>query len=317
MSTKDEQDMDRNAALANLTDEERAALAEDVSPEETAALEAIAGDEDANDASDGDGDESDASAAAKPAPAAEAKPAAAKPDSPPAAKAADADEDNEPEFRPTFKASLPEDFDAQVTALDDREKDLAAKFKAGEMDADKFIVETRDITSKRSDLNGMRTQASTFESMNAQTARQEWEWTVSKFMRTVKKAEGIDYLGDADKGADFDQFVKVLATKPGNESKDYDWFLAEAHKRTKALHGIADKAAPTDKKSGDKPGDKPASRKPDVSKLPGSLANVPGGDGPGDVGDEFADIDKLSGLEYEMAMAKMSPAQRERFLLAA
>jgi hypothetical protein len=94
-----------------------------------------------------------------------------------------------------------------------------------------------------------------------------------------------------------------------------EWFLSEAHKRTKALHGVAaDKLAP--KADGDK---KPEAktRKPNLDKLPANLSQVPGGDGPGDVGSEFADIDKLDGLAYETALAKMTPSQRERYLATA
>jgi hypothetical protein len=40
---------------------------------------------------------------------------------------------------------------------------------------------------------------------------------------------------------------------------------------------------------------------------------VPGGDGPGDVEGEFAHLDALEGEALESAIAKMSPAQREKF----
>ena len=57
-----------------------------------------------------------------------------------------------------------------------------------------------------------------------------------------------------------------------------------------------------------------AKRKPPVDAAPKTLAQVPGSDGPGDVGSEFADIEALDGMEYEDAIARMSPAQREKFL---
>ena len=34
---------------------------------------------------------------------------------------------------------------------------------------------------------------------------------------------------------------------------------------------------------------------------------------PGDVGSEFADVLSLDGMEFEQAIARMTPAQRERF----
>jgi hypothetical protein len=58
-------------------------------------------------------------------------------------------------------------------------------------------------------------------------------------------------------------------------------------------------------------------RTPPVDAVPATLANVPGGDGPGDVEGEFADVLALDGMAYEAAIARMTPTQRERFLRAA
>ena len=60
--------------------------------------------------------------------------------------------------------------------------------------------------------------------------------------------------------------------------------------------------------------DAKAKRKPPVDAAPTTLAQVPGSDGPGDVSDEFSDVLALDGLEFEEAIARMSPAQREKFL---
>ena len=55
-------------------------------------------------------------------------------------------------------------------------------------------------------------------------------------------------------------------------------------------------------------------RKSPVDALPATLAQVPGSDGPGDVSGEFSELDSLEGLDYEQAIAKMTPVQRERFV---
>ncbi|NCV26639.1 MAG: hypothetical protein EBW58_10600, partial [Betaproteobacteria bacterium] len=103
------------------------------------------------------------------------------------------------------------------------------------------------------------------------------------------------------------------------------WFLTEAHKRVLALHGIATKTPAdqtTDSDSAAKPPVKPADRKPPDRKppldiAPKTLAMIPGGEGPGDVDGEFADVLALEGLAYEQAIARMSSTERERFLRAA
>lgn len=333
-------DAAREAALATLTPEERAAVEDDeLDPNQRAALEEIAGEDDGegdDDASDDAAEEGDADEKADDAKkeAKEEKPAKKeagkegdKDESAEDAGEAD-DEDAEPagaKPRVSLRADLPEDFDDKVKALDAQETELSTKFKAGDIDAEEFIAESKRISKEHGALDALRIKAEMAKEINEQSTEQEWAWTVSKFLRQVKREEGIDYAKDADKGTDFDNFVKALAANPKNNDKDYEWFLVEAHKRTKVLHGIEDKKAPASEKPGEspakktdaKPDAKPASRKAAVDKLPATLAQVPGGDGPGDVTDEFSELDKMDGLEYETALAKMTPAQRERYLRAA
>jgi hypothetical protein len=290
-----ETNLELEAALANLSPEEREALNESaLTEEEIEALKTVAGDEDDGDDEDEDEDEDDDPGAA--AEKAEPEPASVEGDT----------------FRPRYQATLPEDFAAQKQAVDDREAELIAQFKAGEIDAEAFVAESLLVVNKRQSLDVLRTKEEIAKEMAEQSAVQEWQWSVNSFINKVKRDEGIDYGVDAAKAQDFDNFVKVLAASPENADKSHNWFLSEAHKRTKVLHGISEKAAET-------PTPKTApSRKPPTDSLPATLAHVPGGDGPGDVsGDGYENIDKLEGLEYERALASMPKAQREQYLSAA
>lgn len=309
---------DREAALALLSPEERAAIVDELSDDEKAALAAIASGDDDDDA------EAETAAAAKPAvkvapvePAVAVTPAvvAAAPvvAAVPAAAVVVEDDDLDAPFKPHYKVELPADFADQLKAVDDAEVALADKFKAGDVDVNEFLAEQRKIANDRAKLDKIQTKADTFEDLNAQAGAQEWDWHVGRFLRKVDKAEGINYATDPVKGPDFDNFVKALASRPENKDKDFTWFLDEAHKRVKALHGIADKPVVIPSKE-----DKPAGRPAPVGKLPATLALVPGGDGPGDVGgDEFANLDALTGMEYEVALAKLPKEVRERYLAAA
>jgi hypothetical protein len=321
-SMSSEQDLDaaRKLAMAQLSDEERAALEEDeLSPDERAALTAIAGDEgegadeddEDDDSEDDDEDGEDDTKAADKAGKLDVKAAAAD-----TLEGDDADDDAPPPFKPHFKVEVPADLDEQLAALATKEAELAEQMKAGEIDMTEFLAQQRTVAKEIAKLESTRERAATFEEINAQSATQEWNWTVAQFLRKVKKNEGIDYAPDSVMGGDFDTFVKAVAARPENADKDFAFFLTEAHKRVKALHGIADKTVKPEAKP--KPGDKPAARKPGVKNLPADLAHVPGGDGPGDVGDdEYAALDKLEGLEYETALAAMPKAARERYLQAA
>jgi hypothetical protein len=295
--------------LATLTDEERQAIEEGITDSEKEALEALAG-EDGDDDDDDDDSESESGEGAAPVEgkgAAEDPPAASN-EAPPAA--ADDDEPAE-KFKPKYEAALPDDFDAQVKSVQDETRAIAQQFKDGDIDFDEFEAKRSELEAKRDELREMKVKAEIASEMTAQTAQQEWNFTVKSFVRQVAKSEGIDYAADEAKRGDLDMFIKALANDPKNAKQDMAWFLEEAHKRVKALNGVGKQEAPANAKP-----EKP-NRKPPIDAAPKTLAQVPGGEGPGDVGDEFADLDGLDGPDLERAIAKMTPAQREKFAMGA
>ena len=230
---------------------------------------------------------------------------------------------------PRYDSKLPEDFDAQVKSLSDKEAELKRQFKAGELEFDDFDVARTALQSERELLTIARTKAEISQEMNAQTAEQLWVHAVNQFMdstaRLSEAAGGIDYRKDSEKASDLDGFVRSLAARQEHAHQSMDWFLVQAHKRVLALHGMA--AAPArsleaEVADASKPvtttlDRKPLDRKPPLDIAPKTLAMVPGGEGPGDVDGEFAEVLALEGLAYEQAIARMSPTERERFLRAA
>jgi hypothetical protein len=305
-------------ALALLTPEERAAVEDtEYSAEELAAMQGVAGDDDeeSDDKNDGGegaeastGDDADGAAAEDDGKKAESVTDAAQADTGQAAEEVSA----EPaaEFNPRYQAKLPEDFDASVTALKEETRALAEKFKSGEMEFDDYSTQLEALQARRDDLSELRVKASIAADMNTQTAEQQWQFTIDRFTKAVARDEKIDYSKDLEKQADLDTFVKALAGNVANADKSMDWFLTEAHRRVKALHGIAEPVA--EEKKPEKP-----DRKPPIASVPKTLAQVPGSDGPGDVSGEFANVDALEGMDIEAAIAKMTPAQRERYLQGA
>lgn len=311
MSTLDAQ------ALDLLTDEEREAIeGSDLSADEIAGMQRLAGDsaddagtdgDDGNDDDDGD-DADDGNTAATTTPAA-APAAATDPNSAAGAPQTAAK---------GYEAQLPENFQDMVQDLADKEAQLKAKFRSGEIEFDDFEEQRSALTAQRETLTVARTKAEISQEMQAQTAEQVWLNTVGNFLtQTASTPGGIDYRTDAEKGADLDEFVKNLAAKPANADKPMEWFLTQADRRVRALHGLpATGAAPTPTPT---PTPAPAAqgRKPPTEAAPRTLADVPGGDGPGDVGGEFADVLALDGEEYEQAIARMSQSQRDKFLRSA
>jgi len=62
-----------------------------------------------------------------------------------------------------------------------------------------------------------------------------------------------------------------------------------------------------------------ATRRPDLRSVPPSLSAVPnaGADDPSTGESEFAYLEKLSGLELEAELARMSPSKVDRYLRSA
>ncbi len=320
--------------LATMTEEERASILEEQSPEEKAAIVAIDtgsenGPDDDDEEDDADEDEDDEGAApaiADPAPSKVQAPAEGAAAVPTAKEADRLPELPEKAFQPHYQATLPDDFDAQEAAIKSQADALAAEFKGGVIDFEQYRVQADALNRSERSLNEIRLKASLSQEMTAQTQEQEWAHTVQKFLTATAKTD-LDYSKDPGKHADLDMFVKSLANDAKNSDQPAEWFLLEAHKRVKALHGFLGAepkfAEPSARPEGavlrtaaklvSDPNN--PSRKPPLDAVPKTLAQVPGSDGPGDVdGNEFSDVDRLTGDAMEMAIAKMSPAQRDRYM---
>lgn len=295
MSAQDQFDP---ALLETLTPEEREAMQEDMTEDEKAALAAVAGEDD-----DGDDDES----ADENAPPVEADAAA---DDDPAEESAPA-VDAKP-AQQTYRAELPEDFQAQVDDLKTKREELAEKFKAGDIEFDEFRAEDNVLANEERKLDRAITKAEIAAEMNAQKFETEWRSNVIDFTDDIAKNGGIDYRKDLAGQRKLDGFVNQIFADPDNATLTMREVLDKAHAMVKLVYKpAAAAAAATDTKPA---GAKPVGRKPDLSKLPETLAHVPGGDGPGDIGGgEFAALDGLDGFELEQAIARMSPAQRDKF----
>jgi hypothetical protein len=281
------------ALLETLTPEEREAMQEEMTDDEKAALAAIADDDD----EDGDDDAADENA-------------------PPVETAAAAAVEDEPAPAPaTYRAELPEDFQAQVDDLKTKREELAEKFKAGDIEFDEFRAEDTALANEERKLDRAITKAEIANEMNAQKFETEWRSNVLDFTNDVVKNGGIDYRKDLAGQKKLDGFVNQIFSDPDNATLTMREVLDKAHAMVKLVYKPAAAATTTVTTSATeaKPA-KTVSRKPDLSKLPATLAHVPGGDDPTDIGGgEFAALDGLDGFELEQAIARMSPAQRDKF----
>lgn len=322
-----------NDLLSTLSPEERAAIA-DADPDEIAALKNVAGadavDEPDDDKDDDGGEDADAvdapakaAGAAEPTPAKTAEAAAPAELAPAAAQA--------PSFaaqaQPTpmaFAYELPADFDERLAANSAATSALFERLKTGEITIEDLQAEQKALNDEQRQLDSMRIQRDISIQSQQQLMQAQRQMAVARLFDAAKEpsAGGIDYRADPAKARDLDQFVRLLAGDPAHEDKPLDWFLTEGHRRVRVLHGDA-AAAPTvapAKAAAVDPvkakADAVARRRQDMNDLPKSLSQVPGGDGPGDVGGEFDDIMQLEGEAFERAiegLAKTNPARYAKF----
>lgn len=346
MSAKQDDDL-----MDTLTDEEREAMADDgMSDEDRNALAAVAGDADPakvvkpddaegddedddgeDDEDDDDDDDSDAAGAdaGEGAQAGQADEATQAADAGQAAQAATEQGDDlanainaeigDKARLVQYDASLPADYEQRTKALSDKQAEINRQFNEGDIDLAERDQALGEIQAERENLLMVRARTEALAAQNEQNARALWQSQIDALMTQAKRPEmgGIDYRTDEAKARQLDRFVKTLAGDDENADKDGAWFLAEAHKLVLARYNITPQRraavnVPTDPKT--VVANAKASRKPALSDVPQNLASVPGSDGPGDVASEFADIEALEGQELEDAIARMSPAQREKFL---
>lgn len=285
-----------------LSDEERAAIEDGLDENEIDAIktpspkdgEGAAADDDDDD--EGDGDEGEGGVEDADSAGADEDPQ---------------DEEPQPEReRRGYRATLPDGYAEQVAAAAQEADALADSFKAGDIDFDEYRAEAAKLDSRRDELAAAKLKAEISAEMNDQSAERQWQDEIDALVSRAAKDDKVDYRNDEAKQRDLDMFVRVLAAEPANAGRPMRWFLDQAHNRVKALHGAP--LAPNT----EQPPAKPASRKPNMAAVPKTLANIPGGEGPGDIADEFSSADGLDGLDFEAAIAKMSPAQREKFARA-
>lgn len=284
--------------LAGLSEEEREALKADET--EVAALKAVAGE----DPDDEPGDDPEPKAADQ-----DRKDAAQKGED----KASDAQpEDDDQPFVPRYAVQEPENYEARMQELTKQRAQVVAQYKEGALELDEMLSQVEALDQQRTDLRLAKEKADLLKEQNEQNAEQLWQWEIQRFMRTVRRTEGIDYT-DPILNAALDVAVKDLANKPEHADKDGEWFLTAAHSLVKQKFGLG---AKEDK---DKPKEDPVKkaveeRKPDLKAVPKNVGDLPrAGDEPTGE-DEFAYLDKLEGIELEQALAKLPKDQVERYL---
>jgi len=313
--------------LATLEPEERAALEADTpSAEDADALARIAGgaegDDDGDDADDGPADEvidADGNpvvqsvAAPAPAPAAAPAPApAAAADGATSAAPAPAAPVVDPDAPREYVSTLPEDYDTKVADLKAEQDALKVKFKDGEIDIDQYTAANEALAEQRAALSEAKITDNVSRQMHERAEFQSREAAVTKLFESAL-GQGVNYDGEPARFEELKATMTALKGMSAWSNRSFQATLNEAHRRVMLVNGITAAAPAAVPAAAPAAAPAPASRRPPIDAAPKTLAQVPGGEGAGDMAGEFADIDRLDGDALEAAIERMSPAQRERY----
>jgi hypothetical protein len=247
---------------------------------------------------------------------------------------ADADADAElDDYVAPYVAPAPENYDQRMKDLEAREEAATAKFQKGEDDAydlGAMLKEHRKIATERAELQAQMERHKTTAEIADQEGQRRWKWEVSRFMKDVRKHEGIDYADSIKLNSALDAEVKALAGKEENADKPGEWFLREAHKKVKATFKIADKGTTPDAKAAAakaaaaKKATEEAARKraqasgkdkvkPNLGGLPAAGDVDLGKDGEGEFSEAEALMEKGDSMKLEAYIAGKSAEWQERW----
>lgn len=280
--------------------------------------ESAEGDDDAK-AEDDDGDDGDGDGEAGDADESEeAEEGAQDADAEEAADAeADSDDDDlsdlgvdlTPPPIPAWKA--PENAEESLKALEAKLEEVATKFDDGDIGAAEFHKQTNAINAERANI----VQA-------VERAQMAFEMRQSHFVNVAKAFIAKNPQYDPEKRPIMYNMIDAEVQRLQRESDDpFDpRLIAKAHKAIQKEIGATAEEPAGKPPAAKKPKGKPHPDLPDKSKkpkVPQTLARIPADEVEDTDGGKFARLERLSDkdpIAYEEALAKMSPADRDRYL---
>jgi len=214
---------------------------------------------------------------------------------------ADTDDDEAPaqQPQPLLNAELPEGYEQKLADIETRRGDLDTKFDDGDLDTQEYRQALKSLEKEESAIQQQVFKAQLAQEMRENQERQAWIDTVTEFLDDNPAYREKDVLYTA-----LDAKVKAIANSEEGAKLTGRQILRKAHQDISEQLGLSQEKAQA-KKEGDKPA-KPVkqAKKRDV---PPTLGKVPAADMTDtSEGGQFAKLDKLSGLELEKELSRLS-----------
>ncbi len=210
-----------------------------------------------------------------------------------------------PEYKPQNIDGLDDNYkqlDAAYTELSDK---LAGQYEDGELSFTEYRKESRELDHKfaaeKSILDTAKLKADIAQEQAQQITEQRWQWEQDTFFKDNKEFKDDPVLYGA-----LDATLRAAHQDQANNGKSGLQLLRESADKVRSrFDGAKRITSPDDQKK--------ISASKSRPELPVTLANIPAADSNVESA-EFDYMDKLSGMAYEAAIAKMSDDQRARFL---
>ena len=195
--------------------------------------------------------------------------------------------DDEPMvFTPTLHVEDVGDVSAKIAEVRQQHEGLVAKYRDGDMTIEELLAEQNKLSALEVGHRMRAAHADFAARQNNEAVRQRWEHEQTVFLEDHPE---YDQKKNPVLWGALNEAVKALALYPGNAHRSGSWFLKEAHAQVHAT--TRNRVASEDELSSH-------GREGDTERGAG----------------EFTRLDKLTGLEYEQALARLTPEQQERYL---
>lgn len=219
-------------------------------------------------------------------------------------------------FAPVYSSDstegLTERLEQATKEFDERSEELANKYENGDLSFSEYRKAERQLNTEydkvRNEATARLLKAEIAAEHSHQAAQQKWELEQSLFFQ-----DNPGYKEDAILRGALGAQLEALYADEANAGKSGIWFLREAGRLVDARFNRETPAAQAKDLDAAKESLRKKAAKP--VNAPKTLASVPTAEANQDSG-EFAHIDKLTGLDFERALSRLTPDQYERYMAA-
>ena len=201
-----------------------------------------------------------------------------------------------------------------MAGLAQQQATLAKGYEDGDYDLAEYQAKLRQLTEQEWTLRERQLKANLAQEQRAQQMTQRWQWEQERFFGQVANKA---YREDPVIGQAFAAAVQMVAADAKNDARPMSWFLEEADRITRQRFRLPGDGAAAGQASANQPrGGRGRGNGQDQAKVPPTLGGVPAASIPDVGGDEFSRLDRLEGMELEMALSRLSQAEADRYLNA-